>query len=59
MASIQAYVQLNHLKLIAQCYLIAAEIGVVIPNLAVLPKDPHQFREVSFILAKQLHHFHS
>jgi hypothetical protein len=43
---------------IAQCYLLVTQIAVVIPNLGEAPKDPNQFREVSFILATQLHYFH-
>jgi hypothetical protein len=38
---------------------VQTQIAVVISNLDVPPRNPSQLREVSFILAKQLHHFHS
>ena len=43
----------------AQCYLVQTQTAVVIPNLEVPTKDPSQFREVSYILVKQLHHLHT
>ena len=50
---------LNHPKLISQCYLVQSQNAVVISNLVVPPKDSTQFREVNFILAKQLRHLHA